>query len=220
VPRAGAEVTVTTSAHGENGSRVPASCENSSGGRTSRERRGGPVLGQGAAPRCDPKVRWGGATASDGGRAGGEEIGQGKREGGREMTCGPRMSEREEKRGRVLVLGQAGCAREGERQSEEALGLGRGRCCGPGKREERHGAEGEREGEVSGPAWPMREKGRGKGELGWAKGFGLLSFLLLSLFFSILKHSNKTIRVQINLNSNPIHSTPITQCSSVNAQAS
>jgi hypothetical protein len=57
--RAGAEVTVTTSACGENGSRVPASCEISSGGRASREKRGGSVVGQGAAQRCDPRVQRG-----------------------------------------------------------------------------------------------------------------------------------------------------------------
>jgi hypothetical protein len=55
---------------------------------------------------------------------------------------------------------------------------------------------GEREREVSGPAWPMRDKGKGRGELGWAKGFGLLSFLL---FFPFLFYSQTFKQNYLNL---------------------
>jgi hypothetical protein len=49
----------------------------------------------------------------------------------------------------------------------------------------------------TGPGCGLCGERRGKGRAGPAgRGFGLPPFLLLSLFFSILKHSNKTIRIQ------------------------
>jgi hypothetical protein len=120
---------VLHSARGENGSRVPASCENSSGGRTSRERRGGSVVGRGAAQRCDPRVQRGRGHGQRRWSAGGEETGEGKREGGKEMTCGPGY-QREEKRRERAALGQgkngadkrARVVRQRERRGKNKLG--------------------------------------------------------------------------------------------------
>jgi hypothetical protein len=105
--------------------------------------------------------------------------------GRRGMTGGSGSSVREEQSARGLSEGgecwASGSARARKKRGER-------------ERWAERGPRGEgREGEVSGPAWPMRKRGKGRGELGWAKGFGLFPFLLLFLFFSILKHSNKTI---------------------------
>jgi hypothetical protein len=60
--------------------------------------------------------------------------------------------------------------------------------------------------EGAGPrAWPTRKKGKGKGELGWAKGFGLL----LSFFFPFsFLYSN--IQHKTYLNSNKFEFKPYT----------
>jgi hypothetical protein len=140
-------------------------------------------LGEGS-PRC------GGAgpravaeRPADGGNRGGEGEGE---SGGEADAWAPGVGERGE-RGRVLVLGQAGCAREGGKASEE------GARAGPWREKERGvEARGRRE---SGPAWPMREEG-GERESWAGLGGGLgcfLFFLLLSFSFSILNYSNKTI---------------------------
>jgi hypothetical protein len=95
-------------------------------------------------------------------------------------TCEPEVAARE--RGERAQAGQ----RWGPRKLRE-LGLG--------------AAHAEKEGKGRGERWPTGRKGR-------PKDIWLLSFLLLFLFFfPHLNHSNKSIWIQINLNSDPIHST-------------
>jgi hypothetical protein len=141
--------------------------------------------------------------------AGGEKQGRGKGRRGKELTRGPRVSEREENGG-VEGNGLGACwamrSPRGEGNGERGMGC--------------RAAEGKREGERGGPAWPMREEGGEREswtELG--QGFGLLPFLLLS-FFSFL-YSNiqtKLFEFKIQFEFKPINSTQIKQCCSMNAQ--
>jgi hypothetical protein len=107
--------------------------------------------------------------------------------GRRGMTGGSGSSVREEQSARGLSEGgecwASGSARARKKRGEREPARERGKD-GPsvahaGKGEERE-LEGGREGEVSGPAWPMRERGKGRGELGWPRGLGCF----ISFFFS------------------------------------
>jgi hypothetical protein len=132
------------------------------------------------------------------------------------LACGPREEKLARDLGEALRAGEErGRGREGA-DRRGPVGSERERCTWSGWAEEGSGPG-------RGPCGRKRGEGPrggiewepGRGERAGPRGLGCFLFL----FFSYTQ-TFQTILFQINLNSNPIHSTQIKQCFSMNAQTS